>query len=178
MEKVGKTAPECPYCGADLEKMPAHKKKCPACKQFIYVRTRPSDNKKILIREDQILAVEESWSIKNGTHEQFLAERRILENEREALRLNFGKEPSDNDIEWSLLNKKLIRYAAEKQLGMYRNAKLAMGIICKREDKVFEALNTYLEVCYIDLSGPMNCINFGNPKYLIPYLRSALKMLY
>src|SRR5438105_1014407 len=73
---IGTSVPTCPYCGNQLDKMPGRKKKCPACAQYILVRTRPSDRRKILIREDQALQIEEQWAISNGTHAQFIAARK------------------------------------------------------------------------------------------------------
>jgi len=154
---IGNTDPICPYCDAPLEKMPGRKKKCPACGEFIYVRTRPNDNNKILIREDQIVYVEEAWAIKNGTHDQFLAERKAYNEQKEELRKKFGREPIDNDIKWAQLNKKLLTHAQSNHWGLYRNARLSMGDILKKESKEVEALDTYLEVCYLDINGPNNC---------------------
>jgi predicted RNA-binding Zn-ribbon protein involved in translation (DUF1610 family) len=153
---IGNAEPVCPYCDAALDKMPGRKKKCPSCGEFMYVRTRPSDKKKILIREDQISAIEEQWAIANGTHDQFLAERQAYEKERDALRSKFGREPSENDIQWSMLNKEILHHAQNFQWGLYRNARLRMGDILKKESKDVEALDTYLEVCYIDVNGPNN----------------------
>ena len=154
---IGNTDPLCPYCESNLDKMPGRKIKCPSCDEFIYVRTRPSDKKKIIIKEDQILMVEEQWAIANGVHEQFLAERKEYNAERVLLTNKFGKEPSKNDIKWSLLNKGLLKHAQNYQWGLYRNSRLSMGDILKAESKEIEALETYFEVCYIDLNGPNNC---------------------
>jgi len=59
--------------------MPGRKKKCPACGNAIFVRTRPQDKVRILVRSDQLLVVEEQWSIVRGTHHQFLAAQRLRE---------------------------------------------------------------------------------------------------
>ena len=156
-DDIGNAEPVCPYCNETLDKMPGRKKKCPSCGGFIYVRTRPNDKKKILISEDQISVIEEQWAIANGTHEQFLAEQEAYGKERDALRNKFGREPSENDIRWSMLNKSLLKYAQDFQWGLYRNARLSMGDIQKKESKELEALDTYLEVCYLDVNGPSNC---------------------
>ena len=73
---IGVTDAVCPYCDHRLQKMPGRKKKCPACENSIFVRTRPRDKVKILVREDQLLAINEQWSIVRGTHEQFLMNQR------------------------------------------------------------------------------------------------------
>ncbi|MFZ4526085.1 MAG: hypothetical protein ACOYOE_11185 [Chlorobium sp.] len=165
---IGNTDPVCPYCEAILDKMPGRKKKCPSCGEFICVRTRPSDKKKILIKEDQILVVEEQWAIANGVHEQFLAELKAYNDERETLINKLGKEPSENDVRWSLLNKELLKHAQKYHWGLYRNARLSMGDILKAESKEIEALDTYFEVCYIDINGPNNCVT-PEPEILKEY---------
>lgn len=154
---IGNAEPICPYCNETLDKMPGRKKKCPFCGDFIYVRTRPNDKKKILIRKDQISVIEEQWAIANGTHEQFLAEQEAYEKERDVLRNKFGREPSENDIRWLMLNKSLLKHAQDFQWGLYINARLSMGDILEKESKELEALDTYLEVCYLDVNGPSNC---------------------
>jgi len=154
---VGNESAICPYCQSELEKFPCRKKKCPTCKEFIFVRTRPSDNKKILIREDQIIEVEELWSIKNGTHDNFLEDRRKFSKQKESLTSAIGREPTENEVNLELLNQELASYAKDYQWGLYRNAKLSIGTILKKEGKLEEALNLYLQVCYIDLNGPNNC---------------------
>jgi DNA-directed RNA polymerase subunit RPC12/RpoP len=155
--EIGNTEPICPYCSETLDKMPGRKKRCPFCGGFIYVRTRPSDEKKILVREDQIPVIEEQWAVANGTHEQLLAEREAYEKERDALKSKFGREPSENDIRWSMLNMSLLKHAQNFQWGLYRNTRLAMGDILRKESKEIQALDTYLEVCYLDANGPSNC---------------------
>lgn len=69
---IGVTDAVCPYCDHRLEKMPGRKKKCPACGNDIFVRTRPQDKVRILVRGDQLLAIQEQWSIVNGTKDGFL----------------------------------------------------------------------------------------------------------
>lgn len=56
--KIGIETANCPYCGIDLPKFPQRKTKCKNCDNFIYVRTRPSDKKKILLTEDEINRIE------------------------------------------------------------------------------------------------------------------------
>ncbi len=157
MPEIGITDPVCPYCALRLHKMPARKTKCRGCGQYIFVRTRPTDEKRILIREDQDIQIEEQWAIANGTHSQFVAARMANEIERERLQKQFGREPSEGEIQWSRLNRSLSEHANLFDWGLYRNARLLMGDILKKEGRHLEALDTYLEVCYLDLNGPNNC---------------------
>ncbi|RPA35540.1 hypothetical protein [Shewanella frigidimarina] len=155
--KVGNTEPNCPYCDHVLEKMPGRKKKCPECSQFICVRTCPHELVKILIREDQIETIEENWAIVNGTHEQFLAEKQNKESIRSKLISQGNASPTELDVQWIQLESSLPVLASDFKWGVYRNARLGMGDILKKRGYISEALNTYLEVCFIDLNGPNNC---------------------
>ena len=167
--KIGNTDPVCPYCSVTLEKMPGRKKRCPECKNDIYVRTRPKDNRKILIRSDEILAVEEQWSIKNGTHKQFVVEQRRRRTYARNLAKKFGREPSENDIEWALLNDDAMAHASRNDWGLYRNARFSMAKILKQEGKSEQYIRFMLEVCYIDLNGPNNCGGIDDPAILREY---------
>ena len=62
---IGNLEPVCPYCTYKFDRMPLKKKKCPQCGNFIRSRTRPFDNKKVLIKEDQIEELERQWAFKN-----------------------------------------------------------------------------------------------------------------
>jgi len=153
---VGNIDAVCPYCNNMLDKKPGRKKKCPSCDNFIYARTRPKDGKKVLVTKDQTEVIEEQWSIVKGTHAEFLENTRIIENERRFLAKKFGREPSENDIRWSLLNKELMTHSSNANWGLYRNAKFQMAEILRKESKTSPALATYLEVLYLDVNGPNN----------------------
>jgi len=153
----GNTEPICPYCNHRLDKMPGRKKQCPECGQHMLVRTRPSDRKKILIREDQSLQIEEQWAIAKGIHDPSIAPSKESEIERDRLREQFGREPSENEIKWYRLNNRLLEHMNAFQWGLYRNDRLSMGNILAREGRYLDALDVYLEVCYLDLNGPTNC---------------------
>jgi len=148
---------ECPYCHQSLSKVPGSKTKCPHCGKFMFVRTRPKDNARIIVTKDEVDKIDEEWAIVAGTHDVFVAEKEEFAKEKEILRKRFGgKEPSDNDVRWGLLNKQLMEYAKNGDWGLYRNAKFQMAEILRGEMKLKDALRTYLEVCYLDLNGPSN----------------------
>lgn len=56
--------PECPYCGKPLDKTPARKTKCPACRQPIYVKRTPKDPVKRLMTEAQAEEAERAWEMR------------------------------------------------------------------------------------------------------------------
>jgi len=59
---IGNPGPVCPYCNYRFDKIPQRKKKCPNCAKFVYSRTRPLDNEKVLLKEDQIEELEKQWT--------------------------------------------------------------------------------------------------------------------
>lgn len=149
-------APVCPYCGITLDKFPSRKIKCLKCGEFMYVRTQPKDRKRVIVTKDQADKIEEEWSIVTGTHDQYLFEKEKVKKEKEILTKRFGKEPTENDVKWGLFNKELIENARNNNWGLYRNTRLDMGDLLKKEGKYQQTLETYLEICYLDLNGPMN----------------------
>ncbi|MEW8437361.1 MAG: hypothetical protein AB2689_04310 [Candidatus Thiodiazotropha taylori] len=162
---VGNVESICPYCDYALEKKPGRKKKCPGCNKFIYGRTSPKTSEKILITEAQIDTVEEQWSIVDGTHPEYIQKKKIIEDERKSLKKKFGREPSENDIKWSLLNNELIDNASNGNWGLYRNTKFAMAEILSGESKSKQALSILLEVTYLDVNGPCNTGGYTSKEF-------------
>lgn len=166
---------ECPYCKKVLSKIPGAKTKCPHCGDFMYVRTR-TDNVRIVVTKNEADKIDEAWRIENGTQEVYLAEQKRFDDRKELLRKKFGgKEPSENDVRWGLLNEDLLEYAKSEQWGLYRNIRFQMAEILSKENKLKDALHMYLEVCYLDLNGATNMPTdekgnvIHDPKYFKPF---------
>jgi len=115
---IGVAESACPYCSGLLQRKPAKKTKCPQCGKLIYVRTRPQDQLKVLVTEQQADLLEEQWSIIKGTHEAYLAEKQKIQAERARLAKLFRAEPSENDIKWGLLGKDAMEHAVKKGGGV------------------------------------------------------------
>lgn len=146
----------CPSCGSKLKKTPGAKTKCPHCKKYMFVRTRPEDNARVVVNEAEAEKIAEEWAIRGGYHDDFLKERKRVKNTKQKLTKKFGKQPSENDVKWRLLNEDLITHARKGDWGMYRNTLLSMGDVLKKDSKWEQALGMYLEVCYVDVNGPNN----------------------
>lgn len=58
---IGSTECKCPYCMAQLEKFPARATKCKQCGKKYYSRKRPFDEQQVILREDELPALEEEW---------------------------------------------------------------------------------------------------------------------
>jgi hypothetical protein len=85
--------------------------------------------------------------------EQVDAERVRL---REPFASEGGKDPSDDDVKLALLNAMATRHAADRDWGLYRNTRLTMADFFTRRMKIEDAMRLYLEVCALDLNGPVN----------------------
>jgi mannitol/fructose-specific phosphotransferase system IIA component (Ntr-type) len=57
---------KCPFCYVSLEKIPLKKKKCPHCGNYIYVRTEPTNRKKILVTKEQASQIDLEWKMLTG----------------------------------------------------------------------------------------------------------------
>lgn len=170
LTEIGELKAFCPYCDVALKKMPGKKTKCRVCGNFIYVRTRPIDQNKVLIREDQIEQIEEQWAIANGTYDDYIrakeeAQKR-LESARNVLTQRFGKEPSDRDVQWYLFNQDLFSHIKQKNMGFYSDTRMKMAICLEKDGRFKAALRTRLEVFYLDLNGPANLFGEADPDLL------------
>lgn len=156
LKEIGTLEDVCPYCSALLKRRPQRKTKCRHCGHFILVRTRPADRKRVLVTERQAEEIEAQWTEIQSVPPFRISQKEGFNEEKQRLTTKFGHEPSDNDVTWSLLNKELLEHSAKQHWGLYRNALFEMGEVLRAESKLAEALNRYLEVCYLDLNGPKN----------------------
>lgn len=175
-EQKDERKPECPYCHASLAKIPGRKTKCPTCGEFMYVRTRPKDNVRVVVTKKEADKIDEDWAIVGGTYEQYLDNKEAFAQEKEILRKRFGgQEPSDRDVAWGLFNKQLIDHMRNGDWGLYRNTRFGMAELLSRDLKFKHALQTYLEVCYLDLNGASNRGGMNDPELLKEYPPFDLK---
>lgn len=153
------TDPEqrCPYCGLLIDPPPQRNRKCPNCKEQIFVRTDRESGHKILLDE--------------VGKERFEQERKIIADQN-ALRNHLGNlgvsdaefekrkkaQPgySESDILWGLFNERSMDYAVKGDWGLYRNVRLSMGEHLMREKRYKGALDMFMEVTTLDVNGPSN----------------------
>jgi len=65
---IGNVDPVCPYCKAIFQKKPKAKTKCKSCGNFVYVRTRPLDNEKVLVTDEQTGIIDLQNTVKDGIY--------------------------------------------------------------------------------------------------------------
>jgi len=82
--------------------------------------------------------------------------RREYEHIKAQLTVESGKEPSAGEIRWVLASEHLVQCVRDGDWGIYRDTKVEMAQQLEGEQKLKQALGTYLEVCYLDVNGPCN----------------------
>jgi len=156
LTEIGNIDSICPYCSVAIIKKPLRKSKCPHCRQYIYVRTRPIDKQRVLVTLDQASEIEVQWTNFPRSYIYDHIDPKEIEIQRNEYYKKKGVVLSDNDVKWSILNQELLQHSKNADWGLYRNTRLSMGSVLEHEGKVNEALHTYIEVCYIDINGPNN----------------------
>jgi DNA-directed RNA polymerase subunit RPC12/RpoP len=168
----------CPHCGKELAKIPSRKTKCPHCGNYMFVRTRPENRVRVLVTESEAQRIDAEWSVMTSsddwqyisrTYEFYTVRDREVQKEKSRLKAQCGFDRSDNDIRWSLFNKKLLEFAKSYDWGLYRNTIFEMAEQLRQENRHKEALRHFFQVCYLDLNGPVNCGNVTNPDLLKTY---------
>lgn len=74
---------------------------------------------------------------------------------------------SKNDQKWKKFNHSLMKEAQRMNWGLYRCIRFDMARFLERENKLQNALETYLEVLYLDQNGPSNCDSISNDPELL-----------
>jgi hypothetical protein len=123
-----------------MTKMPGRKTRCPNCGDYVYVRARPSDRRKVLLTKEQVDQVERLWDILY-----------------EAQQAQF--------LDWSLCNRLLAESTQKRNWGIYRNTRFSMAQILIRARNYKAALETLLEVSYLDANGPENTSGLEDPRF-------------
>ena len=62
LRELGQVADVCLTCAVALTLRPKRKAKCPYCGAFISCRTRPFDGARVLLKESELVALEEDWT--------------------------------------------------------------------------------------------------------------------
>lgn len=61
---------KCPYCNQELERTPIRKSRCPHCKNIIYIKRRPDEDKQKLVTEDEANLIDQLWDVRNKIKEK------------------------------------------------------------------------------------------------------------
>jgi DNA-directed RNA polymerase subunit RPC12/RpoP len=157
--------PICPACDNGLSKIPGRKTKCPHCGKFIFVRTSPKTNKRVLVTEAQAAEIDAEYALMANIGGQELEGTPEYEQARIALNNEAGSEPSDQQIKWRILTNLRSQHAQEGNWGLFRNDTLLMGDVMKGVPDMQRSLEYYLQVCYLDVNGPSNTGGYQSTEF-------------
>lgn len=171
---IGNVIPACPYCNFQFDKMPKSKRQCPNCKKIIFNRTRPLDNQKVLLTEDQLVILDKELKIRHilSLIKRYIntpRQQTVYDNLSMELTKKFGKTPNDSDLFWAFLNNETRYYASRNDWGLYTNAVGQQAELLQYEGKNKQALTFYLWVYYLDINGPGNLGGFGKELGIQPF---------
>ena len=145
----------CPSCQQGLKKIPGAKTKCLHCGEYMFVRTEPHSRKRVVVNFTQAEEIDDEIARLNGTYEQRIAEKKRVQITREKLKERFhGQEPSNEDIEWSLLNQDGIMYARDANWYSYMLNLNQKATVWARRGKKQMAITAYLQTAFIACNGP------------------------
>lgn len=122
----------------------------------MYVRTRPSDNVKVLVTLAECEVIEEQWSIVRGTHAAYVAERERQRHVAARLEKSTGRKPSPEALVFAIAVDDARQAADDGHWGLYRNALLSQAEALRRRGDTHAAFDRILAVNYLDLAGAEN----------------------
>lgn len=156
---IGNANPICPYCGHKFERMPARKKECPDCKKTFFVRTRPLDNKKVLLTGDQTIEAERQVKIRHGQFDK--RQQKAYNNIRQEVKTRLGRDPTNYEIMTAFLTEECGYFASRNDWGFYTNVLSEQAKLSENVGDLKGALVFYLSICYLDLNGQNNLGGLG-----------------
>lgn len=146
------TTPVCPYCRAPVKVIPRYKAVCQRCGQTFYARVRPGEKLATLLTARQAAALDEN----RAARERPIPGRKAWLDPNEG-RFNWFWAYSTAEGQWRALRKSLALHARDGNWLLYRNARYEMAELRRRQARLKEATELYLEVWYLDLNGPHDC---------------------
>ncbi|MEZ5998063.1 MAG: hypothetical protein R3B98_05165 [Hyphomonas sp.] len=143
----------CASCGTELAKRPGRKTKCPHCREFNYVRKRPLDDERVLLREDEIVELERQWAWARGEGQTFDAQLDRYASKFRELETQFGSPPSAGDVRWGLLNEDIIQLSKRRNWISIRQTYQTMALHLEREGNHRRAVIFFMVVFCYDANG-------------------------
>lgn len=130
----------CPYCNVTLNKVPIRKIKCSQCNNNIYVRTRFSDRKKVLVTKNESIEIDQLWSEYHERNRRIVSlqpfgitEQQFMQT-KEQLSKRKGNIVTDIDVSLELLNQLSL---IEKESGTLRMIFSEIALIMNEIDQDF-----------------------------------------
>lgn len=153
---IGRTDSLCPYCGAEQKPRPKAKKKCRECGGFIYVRKRPLDEQRVLLKDTDLEQLDEQKAIAGGYHAEFLKQKEKNDAAKRLLGEKLGRPPDEVEIAIVVQSEDMDEYIKQGNYGMFRNALYDLANALDTKGHYLQALKAYLQLYYVDYNGPGN----------------------
>ncbi len=141
--------PACPYCRAPVSKIPAYKAICDRCGKTYYARARPGERHPALVTARQVAALDEN----RATQPSYMRLPTPAEAQEENT-YNWFWAHSSAEGQWRKLSRAVAQHAHDGNWLLYRNSRFEMAEVRRKQARLREALDIYLEVWYFDLNGP------------------------
>lgn len=132
---------KCPHCERELEKIPLKSVLCKKCKKRIYVRTLPPKMKKVLIKENEIRAIEMEW-INYATNSYWFKELEKLGTKKtdfimmyDKLKERFQTTPLIADVMWGVFNNAIIESIKENNQKKQNSIRILMDKFKEMESR-------------------------------------------
>jgi|GEM_PF-2799519 len=177
-KKEKKSDKFCPNCKTILEAVPVRKTKCKVCGEFIYTRTDPNTQDKLLVTESEKEKIDLEWEevrVKNNWL-KILNQYGVTEIDFKAHKEQMIKCSNSNvnsrDVIWSLLGKLVHKEAEKMNFSGMSQVQYSQALFCNEEGrdpfKILQESNhsqllgykreghvTHVEI----LSGSKSCVN-------------------
>ena len=157
---------ECPGCHSALSKVPGSKTKCPHCGRYIYVRTDPRINARVVVAETDLEAMDDEIAKANGTWGERLRQKQHVAGVTKRLMKQFGFAPDASDVKWGVFVDDQLAAASRQEWGTLRNLYLQMGdFLLKEKTHDVDALLYFSKVCLMD---------FVDDRWVLPNTASCI----
>jgi hypothetical protein len=124
----------------------------------MFVRTDHRNQSRSVVTGEQAAEIDDAnEAIAMG---EFPNYKRRIRDTKDRLRKKFSSEPSFGDVRWAMLNEDLLIHGARRDFGLYRNTRYKMMEELDRRGSAEHALQTALEVFYMDQCEPNNLGGF------------------
>lgn len=153
--------PVCPSCRAQISGTPRNGDLCPKCGSRYYLRHKPNTPTVYLLSAAQAAAFDADTprpappAARPAAHTHLLGHRSAPEVDKR--RFNWVWIHGTAEGQWRAAKRSLTLHARDGNWVLYRNARFDMAEVRRKQDRLREALDLYLEVWYLDLNGPHDC---------------------
>lgn len=163
--------PVCPSCRAPITGIPRNGDLCAKCGSRYYLRRKPNSPTAFLLSAAQAAAFDANAprstqqaagpvgpgqpAAPAPASQGPASTRNPLDGDKR--RFNWVWVHGTAEGQWRQLKRNLTLHARDGNWLLYRNARFEMAEVRRKQDRLLEALELYLEVWYLDLNGPRDC---------------------